>query len=136
MSATPDDTPASDSWEQDAWAEDAWKRDDWKNADWGKPAAPSSGVPKGPRKRGLAAYNAGMIEAGPYLTFGLQIAFAMVFFVGLGYALDRFLGSTPWGMVGGAAVGMVAVFALIARMAREADARQRAKRDASQDGAE
>ena len=131
MSASPDDTSAPTPREQDAWADDPWKRDDWKNADWGKPAAPPSDAPTGPRKRGLAAYNAGMIEAGPYLTFGLQIAFSMVFFVGLGYVLDRFLGSTPWGMVGGAAIGMVAVFTLIARMAREADAKQRAKREAS-----
>jgi F0F1-type ATP synthase assembly protein I len=69
-----------------------------------------------------------MIEAGPYLTLGMQIAFGMVLFVGIGYVLDQWLDSTPWGMILGAVVGMVAVFTLVIRMAREADAKHKARR--------
>lgn len=124
------DGTEDDPWADDPWADDAWSRDPWKHADWGKPAAPPGEVPEGPRERGLAAYNAGMIAAGPYLTLGLQIAFGMAFFVGLGYVLDQALDSTPWGMIGGAVLGMVAVFTLVLRLARQADARQRADRAA------
>ena len=138
MARPPDDPsseePPADDWDRDAWASDAWKQDAWKKDDWGKPAAPPRDGTVGPKKRGLAAYNAGMVEAGPYLTLGLQIAFAMAFFVGLGYAVDRWLGSVPWGMIAGATLGMIAVFTLIIQMARQADAAQRARREAKAGG--
>ena len=66
-----------------------------------------------------------MREAGPYLGLGLQIAFSMVFFVGLGYAADRWLDTSPWGILVGAVLAMTGVLMLLIRLAREADARKR-----------
>lgn len=123
-----------DDWKNDAWARDDWARDDWKQEDWGEPAAPRGEGAARPKKEGLAAYNAGMIEAGPYLTVGLQIAFAMLFFVGLGYGADRLFGSSPWGIVIGSALGFVGVMMLIVRMAREANAAAAEQRPPSGSG--
>ncbi len=67
------------------------------------------------------AYGDGMLAAGPHLGFGMQLAAAMVFFVGLGIVVDRYLGTTPWGVLVGAALGMIGVFAMVIRLAREAD---------------
>ena len=58
----------------------------------------------------------------------MQIAFGMVLFVGIGYAVDQWLVSTPWGMILGAVLGMVAIFVFIIRVAREADSNEKAKR--------
>lgn len=133
MSASPpdpkDQSPAPDAWDHDEWKEnDAWARDDWKNADWGKPAASSAKPSSAPRRGGLASYGKGMLEAGPYLSLGTQIAFGMALFVGMGYVVDRWLESRPWGMIFGAVLGLVAVFTLVVRMARVGDAKQREKR--------
>lgn len=118
-----------DNWDHDPWKDDdAWARDDWKNADWGEPVAPRVTPPPAPPRGAMASYSRGMMEAGPYLTLGMQIAFGMVLFVGIGYVVDQWLESTPWGMILGAALGMVAVFTLVIRMAREADAKQKARR--------
>ena len=65
------------------------------------------------------AYGDGMRAAGPHLGLGLQIGASMVFFVGLGIAVDRWLGTTPWGVVVGAALGMVGVLMLVVRVAKE-----------------
>ncbi len=73
----------------------------------------------------MTSYGRGMIEAGPYLSLGTQIAFGMALFVGIGYFVDRWLESTPWGMIVGAVLGMVAVFSLVIRMARDDDAKHR-----------
>ena len=43
----------------------------------------------------------------------------MVFFVGLGLLADRWLDSSPWGVIVGAALGMVGIMYLVLRMARE-----------------
>lgn len=122
-------TPSGDNWDHDAWKDDdAWARDDWKNADWGEAVTPTVKKRDGPKLGGMATYGKGMMEAGPYLTLGLQIAFGMMLFVGIGYAVDQWLNSTPWGMIVGAGLGMVAVFAFIIRMAREANTKERATR--------
>lgn len=112
-----------DTWDE----EDSWTRDDWKNADWGKPAAPRLNTARGRQPGGIASYGKGMMDAGPYLSLGMQIAFGMVLFVGIGYGVDQWLNSTPWGMIVGACVGMIGVFYLVVRMAREADADQKEK---------
>ncbi|WP_412070017.1 AtpZ/AtpI family protein [Rubrivirga sp. IMCC43871] len=67
------------------------------------------------------AYGDGMLAAGPHLGFGMQLAAAMVFFVGLGIVVDRYFGTTPWGVLVGAVLGMIGVFAMVIRLAREAD---------------
>lgn len=134
MADSPSDPPnasprPNESWDRDDWKEqDAWDRDDWKNADWGERPAPQANPSPTAKKSGLASYGAGMLEAGPYLTLGLQIASGMAFFVGIGYFVDKWLDSTPWGMIAGAALGMVAAFSIVIRMAREADAKMKDKR--------
>jgi len=132
--APPPDDPTSDDPAPDAWDDDPWKRDPWKEADWGKPAAPPGEVP--PRAKGddgLAAWNRDMVEAGPYLTLGLQSAFAMAFFVGLGYLVDTWLGSRPWGLIVGAVLGMVGVITLLVRVSNRANAEAAARRRAAKE---
>ena len=126
----PDDPgpPERDSWADDPWTNDAWTRDRWKEADWGKPAVPPGEGKASKRRPGLAGWNASMMEAGPYLSLGLQTAFSMAFFVGLGYLVDRWLGSEPWGLLVGAALGMVAVISLLVRLANRANAEARTDR--------
>ena len=73
-----------------------------------------------PRPKPTAAdWRSGLMEASPYLGLGLQLAFAMVFFTGGGYLLDRWLGTLPWLTVVGAALGMVGVFYQIVRVSNE-----------------
>jgi len=66
------------------------------------------------------AYGDGMRGAGPHLGFGMQLAAGMVFFVGLGVAVDRWLDTSPWGVLVGASLGMVGIVAMVVRLAREA----------------
>lgn len=65
------------------------------------------------------AYGDGMRAAGSHLGTGLQIGASMVVFVGAGIAVDRWLDSSPWGVVVGAALGMVGVMYLVLRMAKQ-----------------
>ncbi len=44
-----------------------------------------------------------------HLGTGLQIGVSMVFFVGLGLVGDRWLGTSPWGVIVGAVLGMVGI---------------------------
>lgn len=114
----PDDPP-------DRWAEaDAeWARK-WSDEE---DAAPSPGEAYRPVRPTTAsvgdAYGDGMREAGPYLGLGLQIGGSMALFVGLGVAADRWLGTAPWGVLVGAALGMIGIVALVVRVANEASAR-------------
>ena len=89
--------------------------------------APGAAPPRAARPTATSvgdSYLDGMQAAGPYLGLGVQIAASMAVFTGGGYALDLWLGSTPWGLLIGAALGMVGIVALIVRIAREADARK------------
>ena len=58
-----------------------------------------------------------MHEAGPYLGLGVQFALTMAFFTLGGYGLDYWLGTSPWFTVGGALLGMAALFAQLFRVA-------------------
>jgi F0F1-type ATP synthase assembly protein I len=66
---------------------------------------------KGPFRRAV-------VEAGPYLTFGLELCLTMIVWVILGYFLDRWLDTAPWFAAAGALVGMISVFVRIARIGR------------------
>ncbi len=44
-------------------------------------------------------------DFGPFLTMGLQLAIAVVAFFFIGYWLDGKFGTSPWGTIGGAALG-------------------------------
>lgn len=43
----------------------------------------------------------------------------MVFFVGVGYAADQWWGTDPWGVLVGAALGMVSMIAQLVRLTGE-----------------
>lgn len=65
------------------------------------------------------AYGDGMRAAGPHLGLGLQIGLSMAVFVGAGILVDRWLDTSPWGVVVGAALGMIGIMTLVLRIARE-----------------
>lgn len=70
-------------------------------------------------------------EASPYLGLGMQLGLTMVFFVGVGYGLDYWLGTSPWLLTAGAVVGMVAlfvqIFRVVADLNRQSTARAKKK---------
>ena len=126
--AAPDGAPSGD----DAWADapDRFEEADrqwaakWADRD-AEPGDEAARPSPGYRNKRVTvesvgdAYGDGMREAGPHLGTGMQIGAAMVFFVGLGIAVDRWLGITPWGTIVGACLGMVGVMVLVLRMAKE-----------------
>lgn len=67
----------------------------------------------------------GLQEAGPYVGLGMQLALTMVFFTGGGYLLDQWLETTPWLLVAGSFIGMVAVFIHLFRVASESNRKSR-----------
>ncbi len=67
------------------------------------------------------SYGRGMTAAGPHLGFGMQLAAGMLFFVGAGIVADRWLGTTPWGVLIGASLGMVGILWMVVRFARQAE---------------
>ena len=126
----------SDDWPRkpDAWtqADKAWDAK-WSERqpddDDSRPEADGDYRPGDASPAGMTdSYGDGMRAAGPYLGLGLQIAVSMAFFVGLGIFADRQLGTTPWGVVVGAAVGMAGVMALVLRVARDTADRERKDR--------
>ena len=119
-------TPSEDWPEKpDAWkqADKAWETkwsDRQPDEDAGGYAAPSESSSTASPKRSLRdSYGDGMRAAGPYLGLGAQIGGSMILFVGLGVLVDRWLGTTPWGVIVGAALGMVGIVALVLRIAKE-----------------
>jgi hypothetical protein len=63
-----------------------------------------------------------MLESSPYLGLGFQLAGAVLIYVGLGFLIDRWLETSPWGLVGGAVVGMAAFFIQLVRVVRRMNA--------------
>ncbi|MFT5516444.1 MAG: F0F1-type ATP synthase assembly protein I [Rhodothermales bacterium] len=54
----------------------------------------------------------------PYLSVGWQLAGAMLIYIGIGYALDRWLGTSPRYLLVGSVVGIVAFFLQLARVVK------------------
>ena len=140
MPASDDDAPGDDAPDEaldrngdaprDAWAEaDRAYRDKWSDEpDRDAAPRPAGGAPAHATPRAVGdSYLDGMQAAGPHLGLGVQIAASMAVFAGGGYALDRWLGTSPLWLLVGAALGMVGIVALIVRVAREAD-RESARR--------
>lgn len=124
---------ANSGWpaEPDTWdAADRAYGDKWRNEAPAEPlGTPPSYTPTRATPRVVTdSYRDGMQAAGPYLGLGVQIAASMAVFAGGGYALDRWLGTTPWGILVGATLGMVGIFFLIVRVARVADVEAKRKR--------
>lgn len=64
-------------------------------------------------------WQAGLRDAGPYAGLGLQIAATLLFFTGGGILVDRWLGSSPWGLLAGTALAFVGLFGLLYRLVKE-----------------
>lgn len=118
---------------RDPWA-DRPDRFDRADKEWAQKWAPPKDdledddleTPDGSYKPGRAtpgeihdAYGDGMRAAGEHIGLGVQIGGAMLLFVGLGIAADRWLGTEPWGVIVGAALGMIGVMVLVIRVANE-----------------
>lgn len=66
-----------------------------------------------------------MLESSPYLGLGFQLAGAVLIYTGLGYLLDRWLGTSPRFLVAGAVVGMLAFFVQLVRVVRQMNSKTR-----------
>jgi F0F1-type ATP synthase assembly protein I len=60
-------------------------------------------------------------ELGRYLALA-QVGLEMVVPIGVGLALDFYLGWTPWGVIGGAVLGLVGGLAHLVHLAGKGDA--------------
>lgn len=60
-----------------------------------------------------------------HIGLGLQFAGGILLFLGAGYALDRWLGTLPFGTVLGTLVGAVMSFLVVYRRIRADEARER-----------
>ncbi|MFQ5570781.1 MAG: AtpZ/AtpI family protein [Rhodothermales bacterium] len=95
----------------------------------------SPSPPSSKRPPPHTSWQASFREASPYLGLGMQLALTMAFFVVGGYLLDRWLGTTPWLVIAGAVLGMVAVFVHLFRIASELNKKSNAgpKKDSPDD---
>lgn len=92
---------------------------------------PPSREPERPekRKRGaVGTFSGALGDAGPYFGLGFQLALSMLVFIGLGYLADRWLGTAPWLLIAGAALGMVATGFYLYRVVQELNAKNQRKR--------
>lgn len=94
------------------------------------PADPSRPDPE-PKKKTASGLSGGVMgDVAPYLGLGIEIMVAMVFFVLLGYFADGWLGTSPWLLLVGSALGLFATGVTLWRAVRDMDARaRRRKRD-------
>jgi len=61
-------------------------------------------------RSGRGDWSRALREAGPYLGIGTSFAASVLLGFGVGYWLDRRLGTTPWLLLVGATLGLVAGF--------------------------
>lgn len=73
-----------------------------------------------------------MAEAAPYLVIGIQIAGGMAMFVIGGYFADQWLGTTPWLVVIGSLLGMVAVAGILMKTLRQLEEKTRSRKTKSE----
>jgi F0F1-type ATP synthase assembly protein I len=60
--------------------------------------------------RTIQVFQENVTRAGPAATASYSLVGAIVVLGGLGYAVDRWLGSAPWGAFGGLMLGLVVGF--------------------------
>lgn len=61
----------------------------------------------------------------PYLTVGISLAGAMLVYVGLGYLVDRWLGTSPTYLIVGSVAGMVSFFVQLYRLTKDLTAQNK-----------
>ena len=81
-----------------------------------------------PKKSSSSLLGSAMGDAAPYLGLGIELMISMVFFVILGYFADGWLGTTPWLLIVGAVLGMVATGVTLWKTVQDIDARKRPKK--------
>ena len=85
--------------------------------------SPPSGQPSGDRRDGEKRANASEADilAGWYRMAGVGIEFivAVALFAGIGYAIDRWRGTSPWGVLIGAAIGFAVGLRAMIRAAKK-----------------
>lgn len=80
-----------------------------------------------------SAFGSSMREAGPYFGLGIELTISMVFFVIVGYFADQWLGTTPWLLILGIALSIVATGFTLGRVVRESNRASAAKKAAKRD---
>ena len=76
--------------------------------------------PKGPGQEVGAGYR--------YVSLGLTFAGGILLFMGVGYALDRWLGTLPWLLLAGTVIGAVLSFMAVYRRLMADEAREKRER--------
>ena len=92
---------------------------------------PTDESPERSPKKPSSLLGSAMGDAAPYLGLGIEIMLSMVFFVFLGYFADGWLGTTPWLLIVGAVLGMVATGVTLWKTVQDMDARSRSLRKRS-----
>lgn len=87
---------------------------------------------RAPKKATPAPFGSAMGDVAPYLGLGIEIMISMVLFVLLGYFADRWLDTSPWLLIVGSVLGMVATGLTLWRTVKDMDARARARKRAGE----
>jgi F0F1-type ATP synthase assembly protein I len=66
----------------------------------------------------------GLGDASPYLSIGISLAGAMLVYVGIGYLVDRWLGTSPTYLIVGSVAGMISFFIQLFRLTKEMTTRE------------
>jgi F0F1-type ATP synthase assembly protein I len=69
-----------------------------------------------------------MREVSPYLGLGVEITVSMVFFILLGYFADGWFGTSPWLLITGIGLSVVATTFTLIRIVREMNAANAAEK--------
>ncbi|MDE2730542.1 MAG: AtpZ/AtpI family protein [Bacteroidota bacterium] len=58
-------------------------------------------------------------DAAPYMSLGMQLGLGMAGCVAVGFLLDRYLATEPWGVLAGALLGVASMIARVMYIARQ-----------------
>lgn len=59
----------------------------------------------------MSSWQRSVRDAAPYLSLGMQLGLGMAACVAMGFLLDRYLGTEPWGVLAGAFFGLACMIA-------------------------